>query len=86
MGRATGQSQHRYIGICSDTHAGQKTEDAAIYELEIPPTTDPVAISEALQKTESDAMTVVFCTYHSLPLVETAQDQGAPEFDLVSLR
>ena len=74
---------HRYIGICSDTRAGQKTEDAAIYELEIPPTTDPVAISEALQKTESDAMTVVFCTYHSLPLVETAQDQGAPEFDLV---
>ena len=74
---------HRYIGICSDTRAGQKTEDAAIYELEIPPTTDPVAISEALQKTESDAMTVVFCTYHSLPLVETAQDQGAPEFDLI---
>ena len=74
---------HRYIGICSDTHAGQKTEDAAIYELEIPPTTDPVAISEVLQKTESDAMTVVFCTYHSLPLVEMAQDQGAPEFDLV---
>ena len=74
---------HRYIGICSDTHAGKTGEDAAIYELEIPPTTDPVAISEALQKTESDAMTVVFCTYHSLPLVETAQDQGAPEFDLV---
>ena len=74
---------HRYIGICSDTHAGQKTEDAAIYELEIPPTTDPVAISEALQTTESDAMTVVFCTYHSLPLVESAQNQGVPEFDLV---
>ena len=74
---------HRYIGICSDTHAGKTGEDAAIYELEIPPTTDPVAISEALQKTESDVMTVVFCTYHSLPLVETAQDQGAPEFDLV---
>ena len=74
---------HRYIGICSDTHAGQTGEDAAIYELEIPVTTDPVAISQALQTTESDAMTVVFCTYHSLPLVESAQNQGVPEFDLV---
>ena len=26
---------------------------------------------------------MVFCTYHSLPIVETAQDQGAPAFDLV---
>ena len=74
---------HRYIGICSDTHAGQTGEDAAIYELEIPVTTDPEAISQALQTTESDAMTVVFCTYHSLPLVETAQQQDAPPFDLV---
>ena len=75
--------QHRYIGICSDTSAGKKSEDVPIQELEIPVTTDPSKISEALQKTDDDAMTVVFCTYHSLPIVESAQKQGAPAFDLV---
>ena len=28
-------------------------------------------------------MTVVFCTYQSLPLVEKAQDAGAPQFDII---
>ena len=74
---------HRYIGICSDTSAGRKTEDVPIQELEIPVTTDPLKISEALQKTDEDAMTVVFCTYHSLPIVESAQNEGAPAFDII---
>ena len=42
--------RHRYIGICSDTSAGKKQEDVPIQELEIPVTTDPTQISEALQK------------------------------------
>ena len=75
--------QHRYIGICSDTSTGKKTEDVPIQELEIPVTTDPQKISQVLGGTDEDAMMVVFCTYHSLPIVETAQDQGAPAFDLV---
>ena len=75
--------QHRYIGICSDTSAGKKNEDVPIQELEIPVTTDPQKISEALRETDEDAMTVVFCTYHSLPIVEDAQDKGAPAFDIV---
>ena len=75
--------QHRYIGICSDTSAGKKSEDVPIQELEIPVTTDPLKISEALGETDKDAMTVVFCTYHSLPIVESAQEQGAPAFDIV---
>ena len=74
---------HRYIGICSDTRAGRNDEDASIQELEIPVTTDPKAISKALQLTRSDAMTVVFCTYHSLPIVESAQGGGVPPFDIV---
>ena len=74
---------HRYIGICSDIRAGKTHEDASILELEIPVTTDPSKISEALQKTDEKAMTVVFSTYHSLPIVENAQDQGAPAFDLI---
>ncbi len=74
---------HRYIGICSDTKAGKTAEDASILELEIPVTTDPTAISEALEKDDKAAMKVVFCTYHSLPIVEAAQDAGAPTFDMV---
>ena len=74
---------HRYIGICSDTRAGKNTEDASLLELEIPVTTNPDAIGDALRDTTPDAMTVVFCTYHSLALVERAQDGGGPPFDLV---
>ena len=74
---------HRYIGICSDESAGKNAEDVPIQELEIPVTTDPLKISQALQETDSETMTVVFCTYHSLPLVEQAQDEGAPAFDLI---
>ena len=74
---------HRYIGICSDESAGKNTEDVPIQELEIPVTTDPSKISEALQETDEEGMTVVFCTYHSLPLVEKAHDAGAPAFDLI---
>ena len=74
---------HRYIGICSDTRAGRNDEDASLQELEIPVTTDTVSISRTLQNTSKDALTVVFCTYHSLELIEKAQDDGAPEFDLI---
>ena len=74
---------HRYIGICSDTRAGRNDEDSSLLELEIPVTTDPAAIMRALQDAPQDAMTVVFCTYHSLGLVESAQDVGASAFDIV---
>ena len=74
---------HSYIGICSDTRAGKTAEDASILELEIPVTTDHADISEALQKTDDTTMQVVFCTYHSLPIVEAAQDAGAPPFDMI---
>ena len=74
---------HRYIGICSDTKAGKTNEDALLLELEIPVTTDEFAISEALQTTDEESMRVVFCTYHSLPIVEAAQNAGAPDFDII---
>ena len=74
---------HRYIGICSDTRAGRTDEDAAMEELEIPVTTSPEKIVEALREAAPQAMTAVFCTYHSLPLVAQAQENGAPPFDLV---
>ena len=74
---------HSYIGICSDTRAGQTSEDSSILELKIPVTTDPASISHTLQNPDTNKMTVVFCTYQSLPLVEQAQDDGAPPFDII---
>ena len=74
---------HRYIGICSDTRAGRSDEDASLAELEIPVTTDTDTIAHALARTPDDVMTVVFCTYHSIGLVEHAQGRGAPALDLV---
>ena len=74
---------HSYIGICSDTRAGQTSEDSSILELKIPVTTDPSSISHTLQNPDSDKMTAVFCTYQSLPLIEKAQDDGAPPFDII---
>ena len=74
---------HSYIGICSDKHAGAATEDASIQELKIPVTTDPSEISRALHKPDTSKMTVVFCTYQSLPIIEEAQNNGAPQFDII---
>ena len=78
---------HRYIGICSDTKAGKANEDVTLMELEFPVTTDETVISEALQPSNSpgdeENMRVVFCTYHSLPKVEEAQNTGAPAFDII---
>ena len=73
---------HRYIGVCSDKTAGKTDEDANVSELEIPVTTDREPIQQALLQTRDGAMTVVFSTYHSLPVIAEAQANGAPEFDL----
>ncbi len=73
----------RYMGICSDTRAGRTDEDASLLELDYPVTTDIEKIQEGLQTERPEALLVVFCTYQSLPLVATAQAEGAPAFDLV---
>ncbi|MCZ0939117.1 MAG: DEAD/DEAH box helicase family protein [Caldilineaceae bacterium] len=73
----------RYVGICSDTRAGRTDEDASLLELDYPVTTDLEKIRESLQAERPEALMVVFCTYQSLPLVATAQADGAPAFDLV---
>ena len=75
--------QHSYIGICSDTSAGRTSEDASIQELKIEVTTDPSLILHTLQNPDSSKMTVVFCTYQSLPLIEEVQNNGAPQFDII---
>ena len=74
---------HSYVGICSDTRAGDTSEDSSIQELKIPVTTHPSEISLALHKPDTGKMTVVFCTYQSLPLIEESQNSGAPPFDII---
>ena len=74
---------HSYVGICSDTRAGSTSEDSSIQELKIPVTTHPSEISLALHKPDTGKMTVVFCTYQSLPLIEEVQNSGAPQFDII---
>ena len=74
---------HSYIGICSDTRAGSTSEDSSVQELKIPVTTDPSEISRALHNTDTRKMTVVFCTYQSLPRIEAVQKSGAPTFDII---
>ena len=81
------QLQHRYLGICSDATAGNAYEDMAITELEIPVTTDPIAIGRELSFPAPNKMTVVFSTYHSLPIVEEAMHpfnaKESVKFDLI---
>ena len=74
---------HSYIGICSDKHAGDTSEDVSIQELKIPVTTDPLSISDTLQNLDTHRMTIVFCTYQSLRLIEEAQNNGASQFDII---
>ena len=72
---------HRYIGICSDRHAGRTDEDASMQELEIPVTTNLTDIMASLHRTSNDKMTVVFCTYQSLPKIENAQNPNLQDPD-----
>ncbi len=72
----------RFLGICSDTRVARVDEDASLMELDWPVTTDLNRIQAALQEPQTERMTVVFCTYQSLPRVAQAQADGAPTFDL----
>ena len=54
-----------------------------LMEREVPVTTDPAKIQAGLQAERPEALTVLFCTYQSLPLVEQAQAAGPTDFDLV---
>ena len=74
------------MGVCSDVSAGKaKDEIGDFTELEIPVTTDPERIGEALSKPYREAdMLVAFSTYHSIRLISDAQHEaGAPPFDLM---
>ena len=82
---------HSYA-VCSDTEVGKKKNKAAIdavttlaHELQYPATTDAAKLAGNVEKHhDSEHMTVVFSTYHSINTVSDAQNnEGMAEFDLI---
>jgi predicted helicase len=74
------------LAICSDSKAGKRgnTEDISPYDLVLPATTDPDLIVAQYKRTSGkENMTVFFSTYQSLPVIEAAQANGVPDFDLI---
>jgi predicted helicase len=79
------------FAVCSDSDVGKKRkkDDDSVqtftHELRYPATTNAKRLAEAMAKRhDSEHMTVVFSTYHSIDVVGDAQAKhGLPEFDLV---
>ncbi|MCP1621502.1 DEAD/DEAH box helicase [Pseudomonas nitroreducens] len=79
------------FAVCSDSDVGKKrkAEDDAVqvfsHELRYPATTKADRLAaEMLKRHDSDHMSVVFSTYHSIDVINRAQaDHGLPAFDLV---
>lgn len=82
----------RAFAVCSDSQVGKRRirqddlADIDALDLVFPATTDPEKLAEKTQAASADApeaMTVVFATYQSSPVIEKAQkDCGLPAFDL----
>ena len=83
----------RSYAVCSDAQVGRKKKRQGAWnedevqmsdiEMQFPPTTKAEKIAEKASPASLDAMTVVFCTYHSLSVIQEAQAQyGLPAFDL----
>jgi len=77
--------KHSYIGVCSDSSVGvNKTdsEEVAISELAIPPTTDHKQLKNQLRKLPKNTMNVIFSTYHSIDVVSKALNNQAVDIVL----
>ena len=79
------------FAVCSDTHVGKKRKNAddpvvtLTHELHYPATTTPERLAmEMTQRHETDHMSVVFSTYHSIEVLHKAQrEHGLEAFDLI---
>ncbi|MDF7675588.1 DEAD/DEAH box helicase family protein [Neisseriaceae bacterium ESL0693] len=82
------------FAVCSDSDVGKKTDDddrviTGISDLQFPATTKARSLCNELVKSETahpNSMTVVFSTYHSIDVINQAQNfKGNPlgEFDLI---
>ena len=78
----------RSFAVCSDAQVGRdkkgsRTEDITILDLAWPATTDAQLIAKKVRVKDAHRLTVVFATYHSSPVIETAQrEHEMPAFDM----
>ena len=86
----SGTPMHSFA-VCSDSDVGKKrrkNDDVVqtyIHELRYPATTDAKNLAKAMAtRHDSEHMTVVFSTYHSIDVIHQAQHKfGLPAFDLI---
>ena len=77
------------FSACSDIKVGKRsgtddTIEVGLNDLAFPATTDAEDLAAQMENADSDRMTVVFSTYHSIDVISKAQrDQDMDEFDLV---
>ncbi len=77
------------FSACSDVNIGRRKGSADVIEFEVhdlafPATTNALALGEQVKHRDRSQMTVVFSTYHSIGVIEKAQQSyGLPEFDLI---
>lgn len=82
------QREFTAFSACSDKQVGRKTDpdglDLNIHDLAFPATTDPNKLAHQVANADKSRMTVVFSTYHSIDVINRAQqNHQLPEFDLV---
>ena len=79
----------RPFAVCSDSQVGKRRTaddnlDMDTLDLVIPATTSAPKLAQAASNADQDWMTVVFATYHSLPVIAEAQkEHELPDFDLI---
>lgn len=74
----------RAFAVCSDSKVSKKAEDIAVYDLEVPVSTEGADIARRFESGKrAKGLNIVFSTYQSLPAVHEAQQQGLDDFDLV---
>ena len=79
----------RAFAACSDAQVGRRRRrnddriDMDALDLAFPATTDPARLAQNVSPPAPDMLTVVFATYHSLPVIGRAQRENElPDFDL----
>ncbi len=79
----------RAFAVCSDVQVGRRRRrdddriDLDVLDLAYPATTDAKNLSQHAGRDDSNALTVIFATYHSLPVIGKAQrEYTLPDFDL----
>ncbi|MDK4324153.1 DEAD/DEAH box helicase [Corynebacterium accolens] len=81
---AQGRLDMRAFAVCSDSKVSKKAEDIAVYDLEVPVSTEGADIARRFASGKrAKGLNIVFSTYQSLPAVHEAQQHGLDDFDLV---